>query len=143
MKLQGANIFDLDYFEAAGKQYLAESGDPFEMDVAHARNELAKNLDKFLVLRRDNRAFAHVGINFEPVIWNPTDSIARVFSIWVDPDHRGGKACYELIRTAEAFATVRGAKLVMFDEHLKMPGVGRVYRKLGYKPVQTLFVRAA
>jgi GNAT superfamily N-acetyltransferase len=65
--------------------------------------------------------------------------LATCDTVWLAPEHRKGRAGMRLIRAAEvALAELGVGKAVM---SVKPNGVGALLRRLGYSPVEQVFVR--
>lgn len=67
------------------------------------------------------------------------DLLGSELCLWMEPEARGGSTAIRLVRRAEAWAQAQGAvgqQLVAPNEQ-----VGRFYRRLGYAPIETVFMR--
>lgn len=58
---------------------------------------------------------------------------------WVDPDHRGNSL--EMLKLYERWATEKGAKLIEVKSLSKFPEVEHIYKKLGYEPIETSWIK--
>ena len=60
---------------------------------------------------------------------------------WVEPEHRGGTTGPRLMQAAEAWARENGLKMIKMVAP-EGSDVGKFYTKLGYRAVETAYVKA-
>jgi GNAT superfamily N-acetyltransferase len=85
---------------------------------------------------------APVGFLAGMVVHNPISGelMAEEFAWWVNPEQRGGRLAYYILRSFEEWAGQMGSVC------LKMVApagsdVGRFYARLGYTPLETAFIK--
>jgi len=59
---------------------------------------------------------------------------------WVEPEHRGGRAAYRMLRSFEEWARQNGAIVVKMVAPTGS-AVGGFYQRLGYSPVECMFAK--
>lgn len=60
---------------------------------------------------------------------------------WVEPEHRNSRIAYKLLRSAEEWATSRGANMVKMSAPAGSK-VGEFYERMGYKAVESAFIKS-
>jgi GNAT superfamily N-acetyltransferase len=60
---------------------------------------------------------------------------------WIDPDHRGGTAS-EMLAAYEAWAVSRNCTFASMAALEAAPRAGAIYRRRGYQPVETHFLKS-
>ena len=58
---------------------------------------------------------------------------------WVSPDKRGNSL--KMIKMYEEWAKNKGAKMIGLTSLEKFKEVGKIYNRLGYKPIETVWVK--
>ncbi|MDD3450179.1 MAG: GNAT family N-acetyltransferase/peptidase C39 family protein [Gammaproteobacteria bacterium] len=71
------------------------------------------------------------------VLYNAGTSLARLYSIAVDPDHRGRQLGGELLRAAEASALEAGCAYMRLEVRQDNEAAQRLYQVLGYQKFGT------
>lgn len=76
-----------------------------------------------------------VGVRgFIAVLFHRGTSLARLYTIAVDPGQRGQGVAKALLRAAEAAARDRGAAYMRLEVHFRNKAARRLYERSGYKP---------
>lgn len=67
--------------------------------------------------------------------------LARETAWWIEPDYRGRQAM-RMLDAYEAWAAAEGCRFASMAGLGAFPDVGRLYKRRGYKPAETHFLRA-
>ncbi len=142
--IRQADVNDVGYFCAAAKRYLKDSGDgewlSFDEQAFSDRFETIVT-SKLTIALVDDLYRGHILGSVIESLWNPEERLARVHTLWVMPQCRGHLLARSLIRAFEK--QVGNTRAIMIDRHeaLQPEVAGKLYELVGYKPIQTLYVK--
>lgn len=64
---------------------------------------------------------------------------AEGLAFWVDPEHRASDAAYQLLRSAEEWARLKGCFVLKVGAPAGSPRLGTFYEQLGYLSIETVY----
>lgn len=132
---------------------IAEMGEAFFKEAGLEERGVSFDVESFLtfcgglahagillVVEKDGRAVAMIGMAILPAYWNVNVRLAQEAFLWVDPPYRKGLG-RKLVEEAEKRALAMGAVLIsMAAEHgLRGEAVGQLFRRTGFAPAETVF----
>lgn len=134
-----AEFGDLDRLMVLAHSYAEKAGHPSNFDETSVRTTFEDLItrDDALFLVNDDISAA-LAIWVFPVYFNYADQIAQAVFVWSDRPGDGAR----MIGIAEKWAKqTKGARYIHFQELEANPGPASLYRRLGYKPLETTYVK--
>lgn len=92
-----------------------------------------------LLAERDGEVVGGIGLLFAPPLWNPKGLVMDELFWWAAED-APQVAALRLIRTAMRMAKKRAAIPSFRSLSSSPPGVDRLYRVMGLRPVETVYM---
>jgi hypothetical protein len=98
---------------------------------------------KILTARCGGVLVGYIFSTIYPHIHNQTEINADIIRFWLDPIFRGGWFPYRWFKENDAMLRGLGAKRVSVPvkNHFLDGRVGSIFRRLGYKPIETVWSR--
>jgi GNAT superfamily N-acetyltransferase len=98
---------------------------------------------KILTARCSGVLIGYIFSSIYPHIHNQTEINADILRFWLDPVFRGGWFPYRWFKENDRWLRELGAKRVSVPvkNHFQGGRVGNIFRRLGYKPVETVWTK--
>ena len=148
MRIREATEADIPAIVEMGRRFFETSGygefmafDPDSV-VATARRLMASESGTVIVAVNDRPVGMVAGLIY-PYFMNYGHVTGQEMFWWVEPEHRAAGTGKDLLRALEAWARDAGAHSFIMGslEALRPLTVAALYRRLGYKPIEHLYLR--
>lgn len=143
-----ATASDLPYLADQAEWYLCYSAEGafIDMDRAYCMERMGQIIaspDCLVLIADEGGPIGHLAATAHVTLWAPEVRFLRVFSLWVAPERRGAKAARELLQAAEAWAAEHGITAILPDANhaFKPAAIDKFYRRAGYEPVETVYLK--
>jgi GNAT superfamily N-acetyltransferase len=93
-----------------------------------------------LLLKVNGESVGFLAVAFmEPIMQSKT--VALEMAWFVEKEHRGGRNAIKLLRAFEELAVKRNALRTIISNILGLNDLSVLYKKLGYSPIETTYVK--
>lgn len=145
-KIRTATPDDLYSLIVLSQQFCKEQGyhKYLNVDVEHIKKQIEFHLNSptsfFKVVESEDTI---VGF-FTGTTGNTfvsTDIVATELVIYLTPNYRGGSCAIKLLKQFESWSKEKQAKFISLTHPEIFPKVGKLYSRLGYKPLEHVYIK--